>query len=219
MKQVQQGTSNKETKYTGEDVRDIDEIQKTNPELRTAILLAGQSEDNLAVAGDNVAISRNLESSEGVTTVETQFNFKENHEQVILYDEVPKIFAVDAGNIKVDSGLGEYKVVKADPVFLFIFKNVSANTNVKVSYSVVEYMPANVLDTFFRPVLLYSKSEQPISQENPSGLSGLSVFSGENLKNSLNKYLKYWWVLAAIVVFVVLVILILKGRKKIDVKK
>ena len=184
--------------------------------MKTALLLTSKNADSLAIAGAaRASVSRKLESGEGITNVETKFSFKEKHKEVVMYDEVPKIFAANAAKINVEAD-GEYQIVKADPVFVFTFKDVEAEKEYKVSYSVVEVMPANVIDVFEKPLLMYDKSEVPIEEEKPAQLSGAAA---GDVKAYFKNAVKYWWALAALIIFVVIVWLVVKGRKNKPVEK
>ena len=203
----QQETSSKEKVYEDNGV-DIKGLEESNPDLKTALSLTGKSADKLAVASnERASVARKLESSDGVTTVETRFSFKEGHKDIIMYDEVPKIFAADASKINVDAGGGEYKVVKADPIYVFTFPNVEAGKEYKVSYSVVEYMPGNVIDVFEKPILMYDKSEEKASLESPANL-------GVKFAERLKEYKRYWWAFAAGVIAIILAIILILMRKK-----
>ena len=204
-------TISKERVYLEEGARDIAALEKEKPDLKLALTLTNKDAGTLAVAGSaEASISRNLESGDGVSTVETLFTFEDAHAEIIMYDEVPKIFAADAGNLEVEVEAGSYQVVKADPVFVFTFKNVSAGRNYKISYSVVELMPASILEVFDKPVLMYDKSEQP-EIEKPAQISGAGVAGGA--KELVARYQRFWWAGAAGILLVIIGLLLWGKRK------
>lgn len=204
-------TITKERVYQQEEsVTDILALEQENPELKLALTLTNKEAESLAVAGSaEASVSRNLESGDGVSTVETQFTFTAAHSEIVMYDEVPKIFAADASKIQVAVQDGGYQIVKADPVFVFTFRNVSAGKNYKVSYSVVELMPASILEVFDKPILMYDKGEQPALEE-PAQISGAGVVGGA--KQLVQKYQRFWWAGAAGILMVIIGMMLWGGR-------
>jgi len=95
---------------------------------------------------NNITIRRELViGSKSFLTTNIKYIGKEKIKNLIIYDNVSKLFSVNASEIKIFSDIKPI-VLEEDPVFLFIYQNISQNDTIFIRYSVEKEVKKDVLN-------------------------------------------------------------------------
>ena len=167
-----------EKEYETKEKRVIGELIEENSGLKKGLELIFKEVNEAKLrepeAGE-LKISRKAIVGDGRTSVSLNIKYegRREAEYFIVYDEVPKSFADDAGLIDIKAGSANITVIEKDPVFMFSYKNVKPGHEYLIGYSVNSEV--EVLDEFGKPITLIKDLEEEKIEKRES-VTGFSVF-------------------------------------------
>ena len=175
-------SSTNENGITGASVSNVEKLAEQKSWLKKGLGLLLGSDTNIVGFAvkeskpvDDVKVERVLEGINKVSW-KLKYNGKENINNVVVYDEVPKSFASSSDKIEVSGDIKSI-VVEKDPVFMYDIGELKSGSEYKFAYVLKEgSVKEDVLKDFKDPVIL-STPEKPT-----------------------NKWWKYWWVFVLIVI-------------------
>ena len=133
-----------------------------------------------------LSTNRKITTSLGKTTLSlvVKFNGEKSVEDFIIYDEVPKAFAIDSSLIEVNAEGAKVTVIEKDPVYMFSYKNVAPGKEYDITYGVNEEINTGVINEFRIPIILVkdfeenAQTEQPLKEEKTNFKKYLFIGGG-----------------------------------------
>ncbi len=131
-----------------------------------------------------------------------KFNGEKSVEDFIIYDEVPKDFAVDSDLIEVNAEGAKVTIVERDPVYMFSYKNANPESEYIVEYIVDKEVSTEVINEFRRPIILVKDFEEKLQTEQP-------------LKEGKTDFKKYLFIGGGVllVIFIILGVILYKVER------